>query len=262
VATREVLMTTTAVDRDGLVLFLEGACPDMDKDFLPLYRRSVECTAASAERLYAVYLAMRYIVAAGVEGDIVECGVWRGGNCMLAALTLMALGDESRSVWLYDTFSGMTDPTERDRDVYGGAAGDMRGQTFSAEGRPTPFQFVASRDEFAANMAATGFPAHRAHYVEGPVEETLPAQRPRRIALLRLDTDWYASTSHSMRHLYPLLSQGGVLLLDDYGDWPAVREAVHECLDDLGEMLLLNRIDNTGRIAIRTATPAGTRTPE
>jgi len=246
----------TAVDRDGLLLFAEGAYPDLDKDFLPLYRRSVECTAASVERLYALFTAVRYLSASGIPGDVVECGVWRGGNCMLAALTLMSLGDDVRDVWLYDTFSGMSEPSTRDRDVYGGSALDMRGQAHSAEGRPTPFQFIASLDDVKANMAATGFPDERTRYVEGRVEDTLPAERPREIALLRLDTDWYESTAHSMRHLFPLLVPGGVLLLDDYGDWPAVREAVHECLDELGETLLLHRIDNTGRIAIRQRSPA------
>jgi hypothetical protein len=246
----------TQVDRDGLVLFLEGAYPDLDKEFPALYRQTVECTAASVERLYALYGAVRYLTARGVPGDIAECGVWRGGNCMLAALTLMLVGDRTRQVWLYDTFSGMSEPGERDRDVYGGSALDMRDQVFSAEGRPTPFQFVASLDDVAANMAATGFPDERVRYVEGPVEETLPANRPDQLALLRLDTDWYESTAHSMRHLYPRLAPGGILLLDDYGDWPAVREAVHECLDDLGEELMLHRIDNTGRIAIRTPEPA------
>jgi len=246
-----------AVDRDGLVLFLEGAYPDLDKEFAPLYRQSVECTAASVERLYALYTAVRYLAASGIPGDIAECGVWRGGNCMLAALTLMLVGDTTREVWLYDTFSGMSDPTERDHDVYGGSAREM--QAFSAEGRPTPFQFAASREDVAANMAATGFPDERVRYVEGRVEDTLPANRPDQLALLRLDTDWYESTSHSMRHLYPRLAPGGVLLLDDYGDWPAVREAVHECLDELGEALMLNRIDNTGRIAIRTPAQAARR---
>jgi hypothetical protein len=108
-------------------------------------------------------------------------------------------------------------------------------------------------------MASTGFPAERTRYVEGRVEETLPAERPDQIALLRLDTDWYESTAHSMRHLFPLLAPGGVLLLDDYGDWPAVRQAVHECLDELGEPLLLQRIDNTGRIAVRTPRPGARR---
>ena len=250
----------SSVDRDGLVLFLEGEYPDLDKEFVPLYRQSVECTAASVERLYALYSAVRYVHCAGVPGDIVECGVWRGGNCVLAALTLMMLGDTNRRVWLYDTFAGMTEPTERDRDVYGGRADDMRGRAYSAEGRPTPFQFIASRDDVAANMERTGYPGSRVQYIEGRVEDTLPRHQPDQIALLRLDTDWYESTAHSMRQLYPALARGGVLLLDDYGDWPAVREAVHECLEDLGETLLLNRIDNTGRIAIRTGPRAAPHT--
>jgi len=241
----------TSTDRDGLVLFLEGAYPDLDRDFAPLYRASVECTASSVERLYALYTAMKYVVASGVPGDIVECGVWRGGNCMLAALSLQLLGDDTRHVWLYDTFSGMSEPTGRDRDVYGGRALDMRDKGFTAAGRPTPFQFVASLEDVTANMASTGFPAERTRFVEGRVEDALPSTRPERIALLRLDTDWYESTAHAMRHLYPLLAPGGVLLLDDYGDWPAVREAIHECLAEQGEELLLHRIDNTGRIAVR-----------
>jgi O-methyltransferase len=241
----------TSVDRDGLILFLEGAYPDLDRDFAPLFRQSVECTASSVERLYALYTAVKYVVASGIPGDVVECGVWRAGNCMLAALTLQLLRDDTRWVWLYDTFSGMSQPTGRDRDVYGGMAKDMKNEMFTAEGRPTPFQFIASLDDVTANMASTGFPAERTRYVEGRVEDTIPGTRPEQIALLRLDTDWYESTAHAMRHLYPLLAPGGVLLLDDYGDWPAVREAVHECLAERDEELMLHRIDNTGRIAVR-----------
>ena len=237
--------------RDGLVLFLEGAYPDLDPEFSPIYRGSVECTAASVERMYALYQAVRYVCSREVPGDVVECGVWRGGSCMLAALTLLHLGDTSRRIWLYDTFSGMTEPTSRDRDVYGGSALDMRGRTHTDEGRPTPFQFMASLDDVRANMAGTGFPEDRIVYVTGPVEETLPATRPDEIALLRLDTDWFESTAHSLRHLYPRLSGGGVLLSDDYGDWPGVREAVDGYLAEVDQTLLLTRIDNTGRIALK-----------
>jgi O-methyltransferase len=238
-------------DRDGLVLFLEGAYPDLDREFSAIYRGSVEYTASSVERMYALYQAIVYLHSRCVPGDIVECGVWRGGNCLLAARTLMLLGDTSRRIWLYDTFSGMTEPTSRDRDVYGGKALDMRERTHTEEGRPTPFQFVASLEAVKANMATTGFPEDRLVYVEGPVEETLPECRPDEVALLRLDTDWYESTAHSLRHLYPRLSRGGVLISDDYGDWPGVREAVDGYLAEVDERLLLNRIDNTGRMAVK-----------
>jgi hypothetical protein len=201
--------------------------------------------------MYALYQAVRFLAARGVPGDIVECGVWRGGSCMVAALTLQMLGDVSRRIWLYDTFTGMTEPTSRDRDVYGGTALDMQGRANTDEGRPTPFQFVASLADVRANMAATGLPEDRVVFVEGPVEETLPATRPDQIALLRLDTDWYESTLHSLRHLYPRLATGGILLSDDYGDWPGVREAVDGYLAEVDQQLLLHRIDNTGRIAVK-----------
>lgn len=233
------------------MLFLEGEKPDLDREFTSLYRASVECTSSSVERMYALYQALRYLDARGVPGDVVECGVWRGGNCMLAALSMQMLGDAARRIWLYDTFSGMTAPTDRDRDIYGGSALEMRDRSHTAEGQPTPFQFVASLPNVRANMASTGFPDERTRYVEGAVEDTLPADRPDQIALLRLDTDWHGSTLPCLRHLYPLLAAGGVLLLDDYGDWPGVRAAVDGYLAEAGDHLLLHRIDNTGRIAVR-----------
>ena len=81
------------------------------------------------------------------------------------------------------------------------------------------------------------YPAERVHFVKGKVEDTIPGA-PERIAILRLDTDWYESTRHELEHLYPG-SPGGVLLLDDYGYWEGAREAVDEFLDQTGERLLL-----------------------
>jgi hypothetical protein len=100
-------------------------------------------------------------------------------------------------------------------------------------------------------MATTGYPMDRVRLVEGPVEETLPDAAPAEIALLRLDTDWYASTRAEMQHLYPRLVPGGVLVIDDYGHYAGARQAVDEALEERGERLLLHRIDYTGRIAIR-----------
>jgi O-methyltransferase len=87
--------------------------------------------------------------------------------------------------------------------------------------------------------------------VEGRVEETLPAEAPQGIALLRLDTDWYASTKHELVHLYPRLVSGGVLILDDYGYWQGARQAVDEYIGANDVHLLLNRIDHTARIAVK-----------
>ena len=84
------------------------------------------------------------------------------------------------------------------------------------------------------------------------MEDTLPEQAPSRIALLRLDTDWYESTRHELIHLYPRLSQGGVLIVDDYGHWDGCRLAVDEYFATEADPVLLTRIDYTGRICVKS----------
>jgi hypothetical protein len=91
------------------------------------------------------------------------------------------------------------------------------------------------------------------HFVKGKVEDTIPASTPDRIAILRLDTDWYASTRHELEHLYPLLAPGGVLIIDDYGHWEGCRQAVDEYFASRNLQVLLNRVDYTGRIAVKLA---------
>jgi hypothetical protein len=100
-------------------------------------------------------------------------------------------------------------------------------------------------------VLGVGYPEERIHFVPGRVEETLPQNAPKDIALLRLDTDWYASTKHELQHLYPRLVPGGVLIVDDYGYWQGARQAVDEYLSENGLALLLNRIDHTARIAVK-----------
>ena len=85
----------------------------------------------------------------------------------------------------------------------------------------------------------------------GRVEETIPAHAPERIAVLRLDTDWYESTRHELEHLYPRLAVGGLVIIDDYGHWEGARRAVDEYLAATGAQLFLTRIDYTGRLAVK-----------
>ena len=200
------------------------------------------------ERMYALYLAVKHVARAGVPGDLVECGVWRGGSAMLAALTLDAVGDRDRSIHLYDTFAGMAEPDERDRSTYGEDASQLWASQQVGEVNEWCY---SSLDEVRANMLSTGFPAERLHFVEGKVEDTIPGTVPERISLLRLDTDWFSSTYHELKHLYPLLSPGGVLILDDYGYWAGAREATDRFMAESGVEMFLNRIDITGRIGVR-----------
>ncbi len=223
---------------------------DMDPAFGPLYERCRAFTMTSRERMFALYKAVEYAARARIPGDIVECGVWRGGSMMLAALTLLSVGDAERRIHLYDTFEGMSPPGEPDRDLWGRSAGEV----LHAEGMAEFGQWCRSHeDDVRTNLAATGFPADRLVFVRGRVEDTIPARRPDRITVLRLDTDWFESTYHELRHLYPLVSPGGVLIVDDYGHWRGSRRATDQYLQETGAPLLLNRIDYTGRIGVKAS---------
>ena len=216
---------------------------------------TLEYSITSQERIVAVLDAVRYCEARGIPGAFAECGVWRGGSVMAMIYALQDVGGDDRDIWLYDTFEGMTEPTEHDTSRVDRSAKEWwRAAEERGTGRAFPQFFnpdVFNEEMVRENLRATGYPDERLHFVRGRVEETLPAQMPDRIALLRLDTDWYESTRHELDHLYPRLVEGGVLIVDDYGHWDGARRAVDEYFAEKGAPLLLSRIDYTGRIAIK-----------
>jgi hypothetical protein len=214
-----------------------------------LVKRVRRDTLTSAERIAAVADATSYVVESGVEGGFVECGAWRGGSMMAVALTLLEHGVSDRDLYLFDTFTGMTEPSTEDvSSPYDGYSPHRRWRRHRALGREwagVPVEVVRERVE------STGYPPERIHLIEGMVEDTLPERAPERIALLRLDTDWYASTKHELVELYPRLGAGGVLIVDDYGHYEGARRAVDEYFAGRDEQLLLSRIDYTGRMAVK-----------
>jgi hypothetical protein len=155
---------------------------------------------------------------------------------------------------LFDTFEGMTRPTEVDTSPVDRTAMEWWNDVEGTEHRAFPYFFdkdVFNEEIVRRNVMGTGYPAERLHFVRGRVEDTLPDLAPDRIAFLRLDTDWYESTRHELIHLYPRLSHGGVLIVDDYGHWEGCKMAVDEYFSSEAESILLNRIDYTGRIGIK-----------
>jgi O-methyltransferase len=218
-----------------------------------IIRRALPYTMTGPLRLQALVDAIRYCSRRRLPGGLAECGVWRGGSVLAMILTLQALGEE-RDIYLYDTFEGMTEPGEHDVSSFGPAALRTWREAERTGDRPWGELFDPARfSEEAVRelLHGSGYPEHRLHLVRGSVLETLPAQAPTRLALLRLDTDWYDSTKHELVHLYPRLADGGVLIVDDYGHWEGARRAVDEYFDSTGTPLLLNRIDYTARIAIK-----------
>ena len=204
-------------------------------------------TMTSNERLIALISAIRFVVRNQIPGAIAECGVWKGGSMMAAAMTLIGEADTTREIYLYDTFEGMSEPGEYDKTIDGVPASSHLAGTPKGEGA----WCYSSLDEVRNNLASTGYPDDKIHFIKGKVEDTLPDRNLPALAILRLDTDWYESTRHELEHLFPLLVPGGFLIIDDYGHWQGARKAVDEFLAGSAPKYFLHRIDSTGRMIVK-----------
>ena len=222
---------------------------DLSEEDKALVRAVRPYTMTSAEAVCALADAVRYVSAQKIEGDVVECGVWRGGSMAAAARTLAGLGSFERHLYLFDTFEGMTRPGARDINFAGERAEELyRKRNGRGEGSDW---CRAAEDEVGRVLAVCGYDESKIHLVKGRVEETIPSEAPERIAILRLDTDWYESTLHELEHLFPRLARGGVLIVDDYGHWLGARRATDEFLARQKPGLYLQRVDYTVRCGVK-----------
>jgi hypothetical protein len=244
-----------AFDRLGYVIvakddygYTSDFSPDLTAEEQEICEQVAPYTMTSSLRVVSLIHASKHIAANDIAGDIVECGAWRGGSMMAVAETLKRLGDTTRKLFLYDTFEGMTEPGERDLQFDGRPAGELRELIEAKTGK----WCYAGMEEVEQNLTNTGYPAENIRLIEGKVEDTIPATMPDRIALLRLDTDWYESTRHELVHLYPRLVSGGILIIDDYGHWRGSKEAVDEYFASTGTTRpFLHRIDYSGRLVVK-----------
>ena len=147
--------------------------PDLDKDFMDLYEKCKPYTMTSIERMYSLYKAVEYVVINNIEGDMVECGVWRGGSSMLIALTLLKFKNNSRKLYLYDTFEGMSTPTDIDVNYQNIKAEITFNETLNEKGISE--WCYASIEEVKQNMLSTGYNIDNLNFVKGKVEDTIPA---------------------------------------------------------------------------------------
>jgi len=224
--------------------------PDLEDRNIKIVRLVKEKTLTSVERINGLIDATRYIIANNIEGSIVECGVWQGGSMMAVAYTLQELSNTDRDLYLFDTYEGMTSPTEEDIAHFS----NVDAQTLlNSEDEKQREAYICYSDleEVQKNLYSTKYPSNKIHFIKGKVEDTIPSNTPNKIALLRLDTDWYESTRHELEHLFPLLVSGGVIIIDDYGYWKGCKKATDEYIQNNQIPLLLNRLDSTGRIAIK-----------
>lgn len=238
--------------RVGKILLGDSLIPmdiKSDINFMKIYSKCEPYTMVSVRRSFALYNAVKYIIENNIEGDFVECGVWKGGQSMLIAETLLLKNESGRKIFLYDTFGGMSEPTDKDVWLRDGSEAISRWEKEEKEDHNK--WCFASLSEVKLNMVSTGYPEENIKFIKGKVEETIPETVPDKIALLRLDTDWYESTLHELNYLFPLLVRDGVLAIDDYGSWRGSKEAVDEYLKDNNVGMLLHRVDS-GRFGVKT----------
>jgi hypothetical protein len=233
------------INQDYAIIHNSQFRSDLPDWFWESWSQVQDWTLTSPERGLGLAQAVTYIEQQTIPGDIVECGVYKGGSAMLAALTLLRCNPTPiRKLWLYDTFEGMPRPSTQDR--------------ISATGQPVAARWhegwwKSPVSEVKRGMSKTGYPMNLVSLIKGNVLQTLEESIPEKIALLRLDTDWYESTKKELEVLYPLLAPGGVLIIDDYGHFTGARQAVDEYFSTQGQIPLLHRLDYTGRLMVKPA---------
>lgn len=222
---------------------------DFSDDKRRIFEQVRSYTMTSPERVGTLIDAVHHVVAAGIPGAMVECGVWRGGSMMAVAQTLHDLGETRRDLYLYDTFEGPPPPSEEDAE--------KDPDHFAPDRRMAPSEIPPALqtlpfDEIDRALLETKYPKERIHYVVGDVQDTIPRTVPNQIAILRLDTDRYSSTRHELEHLYPLVSHGGILIIDDYASFSGARAATDEYFESQGVVPMLHRIDPASRLVVRS----------
>lgn len=207
-----------------------------------------ELTMVSRRRLIASALSVIYAVKNEMPGAFVECGVWRGGNSILASSIFDFFGARNQ-VFLFDTFAGMTSPTALDTSPFLGPAAKVQAAIEESGDK----WCAATQDEVQDNFQRLGVSMGRCVFVKGDVLNTLgdAGNLPASISVLRLDTDYYESTKVELDILWPKLTRGGILLLDDYGFWDGQRKAVDQFFASMGVFPMLSFVDEAGRILVK-----------
>lgn len=212
-----------------------------------IFRSSM--TMTSLDSLKYLAISCQYLEKANIPGDFVESGVWRGGSAIVARKVL----NSSRNCYLFDTFEGMTEPSENDKRIGENSPENTLNKWMALKTESGSKWVASSLDEVQNNFKKFNLLSENVVFVKGDVRSTMLnlVNLPKKIALLRIDTDFYDSTLVALVNLWPMLSSGGVLILDDYGHWDGARKAVDEWLAENGLLnLLLTPITGGGGRAL------------
>ena len=175
---------------------------------------SIAHTMIGEKRLRNICYCVKEVLENNIPGDLIETGVWRGGATILMRAILQAYGDRARKVWVADSFAGLPAPNPSQYPV---DAGDLL-HTYAYLAVPL--------EEVQANFSKYGLLDTQVVFLKGLFSKTLPSAPIDKISVLRLDGDLYESTMDALVNLYPKLSAGGYLIIDDYGAVNGCRVAV------------------------------------
>lgn len=170
-------------------------------------------TMLSPSRLHWLWLCMEDVEQNNISGDFIETGVWKGGATILMRAFLKTKEDKNRNVWVADSFQGFPDTA--------------RANELNCNNTVYPYIIVSS-DEVKNNFRKFNLLDNQVCFLEGFFKDTLPNAPISELAILRLDGDLYESTMDALTNLYPKLSIGGYVIIDDYGYWPGCRDAVED----------------------------------
>lgn len=216
------------------------------------YVRVNNLSMCSTNNLFTTAIAAKYIAQNNIVGDFVECGVFRGGNAIIAAKIFKLYKSENK-VYLFDTFTGMSEPGKY--DVKTSTKSPAQNKYLVTKKEDYTNWAYASIEEVRESFKKLSLLDSKVIFVKGKVEETLiqANQLPNAISFLRLDTDWYESTKKELEVLYEKLILGGILVIDDYANWNGVRKAVDEFFKELAPPMFFTLIDKGARIGIKIA---------
>jgi len=217
-------------------------------------------TMVAPAGLFSLYRQALFCEEHNIAGDFVECGVWKGGAVGLMALVNLKHGSERRHIHLFDSFEEICEP---DEDIDGDRAireVKMWNNNGGTKGRLIPLKGcydnrggpgTIQENEHLLEDTISYDPQY-IHYHKGWFQHTLPEQHSDidKIAILRLDADWYASTKICLEYLFDKVITGGFVIIDDYGAYDGCRKAVDEYLNSIGMPLFLNYVNNDIRYMI------------
>jgi O-methyltransferase len=226
---------------------------DFSRDERVIFSAARSNLCGSPEAIVTLARAVDHVVKHGISGAFVECGVYMGGNIEVMIRALQRHGISDCDIYLYDTFAGMPKPEERDDEAISGAKKSWEAHRTKEDGDRGSNWMKAGVELVRQRLDPLGYPERHLHFVKGMVEDTIPETMPEKIAILRLDTDFYASTKHELQHLYPRLSPGGILIIDDYGAFPGSRQATDEYAAEHGLDWFLHRVDAHVRLVVKPA---------